>query len=105
MASFVLTDKGATISITNNSTAKSYDASAEGFISPTLVTNGNTVDPQTIPAFDVKIPSFVTYKLNEIAVGDTVTFVSTKTDEILYYKGLVDEPVEGFEVTVTPIEE
>jgi len=105
MASFVLTEKGATISITNNSTPKTFDASAEGFISPTLVTNGNTVDPQTIPAFDAKVPSFVTYKLNDVAVGDTLTFDSTKVDEILYYKDIMDSPVEGYTVTVTPITE
>ena len=105
MASFVLTDKGATISITNNSVAKSYDASTEGFISPTLVSNGNTVDPQTIPALVAEVPSFVTYKINDVKVGDTLTFDSTKVDEILYYKDLADNPVEGFTVTVTPITE
>jgi hypothetical protein len=105
MAEFVLTSKGATISITNNSVAKTYDPATEGFISPTLVSTGNTVDAQTIPAFNVDVPSFVTYKLNEVKIGDTLTFDSTKVDEILYYKGIADSPIEGYTVTVTPITE
>ena len=104
MANFVIGAEGATIVITNNSTAKTYD-SADGFISPTLVSTGNVVAAQTTPAWDEKIPSFVTYKLNDVAVGDSITFVSTKVDEILYYKNIQDNPIEGFTVTVTPITE
>ena len=105
MASFVLSDKGATIVITNTSTSKTLYASTEGFISPTLVSNGNVTDVETIPAFKIKVPSFVTYKLNTIGVGDSIEFVSTKVDEILYYKDIQDNPIEGVTVTVTPIEE
>ena len=102
MASFVLTDKGATITITNTSTAKTFGTN-EGFISPTLVSTGNVVAAETIPAWDENVPSFVTYKLNDVAIGDTITFVSTKNDEIFYYKNIQDNPVEGYTVTVTPI--
>ncbi len=105
MASFVLGTAGATITITNTSTAKTLYASNEGFISPTLVSSGSVTDVETIPAFAIKVPSFVTYKLNTIAVGDSIEFVSTKVDEILYYKDLQDNPIEGITVTVVPVEE
>lgn len=105
MATFELTANGATIEITNSSVATTFDASTEGFISPTLVSTGNVVAAETIPAFTIKVPSFVTYKLNAVKPGDTISFVSTKVDEILYYKDLQDNPVNGVTVTVTPIEE
>ena len=105
MATFAITDKGATIVITNTSTATTFDATAEGFISPTLVSTGNVVATETIPAFTIKVPSFVTYRQTVIAPGDAVSFVSTKVDEILYYKDLATNPIPGVTVTVTPITE
>lgn len=104
MATFEIGAAGATITITNSSTATTFDASAEGFISPTLVSTGNVVAAETIPAFTIKVPSFVTYRQTVIAPGDTVSFVSTKVDEILYYKDLVANPIKGVTVTVTPVE-
>jgi hypothetical protein len=105
MAEFVLTAAGATITIQNTSVDKTLYAANEGFISPTLVSTGNVEAPQTIKAGNIQVPSFLTYKINKIAPGDTLTFVSTKVDEILYYKDLAQAGIEGFTVTVTPIGE
>ena len=93
MNNFVLTDKGAVIEITNTSTEEIY-SSKEGFISPTLVSTGNVVETEVVPAFTIQIPSFVSYKVNSIAPGESISFVVTKPDEVYYYVGLVDSKTE-----------
>ena len=102
MNNFVLTDKGAVIEITNNSTEQII-TNNEGFISPTLTPLGNTVSNEIKQAFTIQIPSFVSYKINNIAPGDSISFVVTKPDEVFYYLGVANSKIEGISVTVTPI--
>ena len=102
MNNFVLTDKGAVIEITNNSTEQII-TNNEGFISPTLTPLGNTVSNEIKPAFTIQIPSFVSYKINNIAPGDSISFVVTKPDEVFYYLGIANSKIEGISVNVTPI--
>ena len=102
MNNFVLTDKGAVIEITNNSTEQII-TNNEGFISPTLTPLGNTVSNEIKPAFTIQIPSFVSYKINNIAPGDSISFVVTKPDEVFYYLGIANSKIEGISVSVTPI--
>ena len=102
MNNFVLTDKGAIIEITNNSTEQII-TNNEGFISPTLIPNGNTISSEIKHAFTIQIPSFVSYKINNIAPGDSISFVVTKPDEVFYYLGIANSKIEGISVSVTPI--
>ena len=102
MNNFVLIDKGAVIEITNNSTEQII-TNNEGFISPTLVPNENTISSEIKPAFTIQIPSFVSYKINNIAPGDSISFVVTKPDEVFYYLGIANSKIEGISVSVTPI--
>ena len=103
MGNFALTDKGAVIEITNNSTEQII-TNNEGFISPTLTPLGNTISNEVKPAFTIQIPSFVSYKINNIAPGDSISFVVTKPDEVFYYLGLEnDNKIQGISISVTPI--
>ena len=93
MNNFTLTDKGAVIEITNNSTEQII-TNNEGFISPTLIPNENTISSEIKPAFTIQIPSFVSYKINNIAPGDSISFVVTKPDEVFYYLGIANSKIE-----------
>ena len=102
MSDFVLNNNGATITLTNISSSTTFTVD-NGFISPTLI-NPNLNETGESPAFNIQIPSFVSYKYNTIQPGDSITFESTNKDEILYYYNISKNPFAGIAVNVTPNE-
>ena len=93
---------GANIKITNISNEQLF-TTKEGIISPTLVPLKNVIDNQT--PFTIQIPSFVSYKINSILPGDSITFIVKDIDEIMYYKKFAESNIKGIKIEVTPIEE
>ena len=101
MSNLVLNKNGATVKITNNSNiVYNYDYD-NGIISPTIIDN-ITSEIDEIRPFNIKIPSFVTYRETTLQPGDSITFETDNVDEILYYSNLSTSLIPGISVTVTP---
>lgn len=85
------------ITITNTSVDTVVNFS-DAVISPTLIPSA--VSSETVPAMTVFVPSFKTLKVNAIKPDEVIDFVTSDTDEILYYKSLQEKPIEGCTVKI-----
>lgn len=99
MATFTIPKDGMLVTITNNSTSKAVEFEEVGFISPTLVSTGNAVASEIIPATPAFVPAFKSYFKYIIQPGDTLQFTTRTNEEAAYYNQLA---IDDCTITVAP---